>query len=327
MFPSQPGPNLNKNQVDPQKNMNNITNTTKPEKNFEVYAESHTSVASHTKLASNIPVVGHLYVSHGRDPRFNQASLKCSEADQESSHKILEDSDLSKRADSFLTTINQHIQNSDEVNIPPSNHSENGEKHSEIEYIDINKDKKRVWNEEDDKELLQLAVKYKHDWKKVGKRLSSTRKITKKLSFLRNRYQKIKEANPNIGTKYTPEEDAKLSELVQTIGLDWATISKEFTNRDACSVRNRYYYHLKDKIQIMNKDTEEIKQNSEVPSVEQQTDLSDKGNHIDRKIDGNHNEKSISGENSSKNGLSVNVHKSSEENALNLSHLEYFSEN
>jgi len=81
----------------------------------------------------------------------------------------------------------------------------------------------------------------------VSKRLFTQYHKKYSVNFLKEKYKLIANEYQNIGkAKFTPEDDKKISQLVASLGFNWAKISMEFKDKTPLMLKNRYY-HMKRK--------------------------------------------------------------------------------
>lgn len=104
--------------------------------------------------------------------------------------------------------------------------------------------KKSKWTDEHDKSLLHYVKSYKHDWKKICSRIQNLFGRKWRLSYLRRRYTFIKSGVQTLkpAVTFTKEEDCRLVNEVNEQGFNWDEISLNFYDRNAKSLKNRYYY-------------------------------------------------------------------------------------
>jgi len=105
----------------------------------------------------------------------------------------------------------------------------------------------KCWAAGDDNELMSLADQYKNDWKKIARRITSSRKKKVTPNFLKNRYKEIAGDHIKKGVKFTHEEDLEIARLFEIHGTSWTHIAHQFKDRTPVMIKNRYYSHIRRK--------------------------------------------------------------------------------
>jgi hypothetical protein len=98
----------------------------------------------------------------------------------------------------------------------------------------------------DEELLLSLASKYKHDWKKVSKKIFKLHKKKLGPNLLRIRYKELAPDLTQKRVRFTHQEDLLIVKLYSQHGYDWEKIASEFESRTSIMVKNRFY-HIKKK--------------------------------------------------------------------------------
>jgi hypothetical protein len=98
----------------------------------------------------------------------------------------------------------------------------------------------------DEELLLSLASKYKHDWKKVSKKIFKLHKKKLGPNLLRIRYKELAPDLTQKRVRFTHTEDLLIVKLYSQFGYDWEKIAAEFESRTSIMVKNRFY-HIKKK--------------------------------------------------------------------------------
>jgi hypothetical protein len=98
----------------------------------------------------------------------------------------------------------------------------------------------------DEELLLSLASKYKHDWKKVSKKIFKLHKKKLGPNLLRIRYKELAPDLTQKRVRFTHTEDLLIVKLYSQFGYDWEKIASEFESRTSIMVKNRFY-HIKKK--------------------------------------------------------------------------------
>jgi len=106
--------------------------------------------------------------------------------------------------------------------------------------------------------LLSLASKYKHDWKKVSKKIFKLHKKKLGPNLLRIRYKELAPDLTQKRVRFTHKEDLMIVKYYSQFGYDWEKIAAQFESRTAIMVKNRFY-HIKKK-NILEKLLEEVEQ-------------------------------------------------------------------
>jgi hypothetical protein len=108
----------------------------------------------------------------------------------------------------------------------------------------------------DEELLLTLASKYKHDWKKVSKKIFKLHKKKLGPNLLRIRYKELAPDLTQKRVRFTHDEDLMIVKYYSQYGYDWEKIASQFESRTAIMVKNRFY-HIKKK-NILEKLLEEV---------------------------------------------------------------------
>jgi hypothetical protein len=98
----------------------------------------------------------------------------------------------------------------------------------------------------DEELLLTLASKYKHDWKKVSKKIFKLHKKKLGPNLLRIKYKELAPDLTQKRVRFTHAEDLLIVKLYSKFGYDWEKIASEFESRTSIMVKNRFY-HIKKK--------------------------------------------------------------------------------
>jgi len=115
-----------------------------------------------------------------------------------------------------------------------------------------------IFDEKDEKLLLELAPKYKNDWKKISKRMFRLHNKKFGLNFLRIKYKELADDNVKKRVRFTHKEDLMIAKYSSIYGHDWTKIAYYFSNRTPIMLKNRYY-HIKKK-NILNKLVKEVEE-------------------------------------------------------------------
>jgi len=108
----------------------------------------------------------------------------------------------------------------------------------------------------DEELLLAFASKYKHDWKKVSKKIFKLNKKKLGPNLLRIRYKELAPDLTQKRVRFTHKEDLMIVKYYSQYGYDWEKIASQFESRTAIMVKNRFY-HIKKK-NILEKLLEEV---------------------------------------------------------------------
>jgi len=111
-------------------------------------------------------------------------------------------------------------------------------------------------DESDEELLLTFASKYKHDWKKVSKKIFKINKKKLGPNLLRIRYKELAPDLTQKRVRFTHKEDLMIVKYYSQYGYDWEKIAAQFESRTAIMVKNRFY-HIKKK-NILEKLLEEV---------------------------------------------------------------------
>jgi len=120
----------------------------------------------------------------------------------------------------------------------------------------------------DEELLLNLASKYKHDWKKVSKKIFKLHKKKLGPNLLRIRYKELAPDLTQKRVRFTHKEDLLIVKLYSQYGYDWEKIASEFESRTSIMVKNRFY-HIKKK-NILQSLLNEVEANNSIPEEQQQ---------------------------------------------------------
>lgn len=97
----------------------------------------------------------------------------------------------------------------------------------------------RRWTASEDQLLLEIAQRYKLDWRRIAKYFPGKPK-----SAIKRRWEN--KFDPHIKkTPWTQAEDTAILSLLARFGPVWKEISKELPGRPPDIVKNRYYGHIK----------------------------------------------------------------------------------
>lgn len=102
----------------------------------------------------------------------------------------------------------------------------------------------KKWDDDCDRCLREIALQYRHDWKKISSRIHHLKGLKKSATFLKNRLRTLKNLSENFNQKFSHEEDLRLVLAIKKHGKDWASILSYFPKRDSISLRNRFYYKI-----------------------------------------------------------------------------------
>lgn len=103
---------------------------------------------------------------------------------------------------------------------------------------------KGPWTKEEDQKIIDLVEKSGRNWALISKMMPS-----RNGKQIRDRF--INYLDPLINKlKFTPEEDAKITELYLEHGSRWSVIAKEFPGRTGDMIKNRFYSCLKRRIHV-----------------------------------------------------------------------------
>ena len=96
--------------------------------------------------------------------------------------------------------------------------------------------KRKYFQEEDDKQLIELVNRYGKNWKEIGKQFPPWTERQ-----LRDRYYNYLQPGLNH-SKWTPYEDNMLLISVTQVGPKWSYLTKLFMNRSSVNIKNRYSF-------------------------------------------------------------------------------------
>ena len=98
---------------------------------------------------------------------------------------------------------------------------------------------KGSWSKEEDAKIINLVKTYGKSWSKIAKLFHS-----RNGKQIRDRYTNVLDPEITKG-KFTDEEDKLLIKLYINYGPKWAIISKNFPNRTADMIKNRFHSSIK----------------------------------------------------------------------------------
>ncbi len=101
---------------------------------------------------------------------------------------------------------------------------------------------KGSWKKEEDLQIIELVLRHNKSWSKISKILG-----TRNGKQIRDRYINVLDPEIRKG-KFTEEEDRKLVQLYKQNGPKWATIAKQYPNRTADMIKNRFHSSIKKKL-------------------------------------------------------------------------------
>ena len=101
---------------------------------------------------------------------------------------------------------------------------------------------KGSWKKDEDYQIIELVMKHGKSWSKISKILG-----TRNGKQIRDRFINVLDPEIRKG-KFTDEEDRKLIMLFKQYGPRWATIAKQYPNRTADMIKNRFHSSIKKKV-------------------------------------------------------------------------------
>ena len=102
------------------------------------------------------------------------------------------------------------------------------------------------WSKDEEQKLQELFSLHGGKWALISKKFGGKRSGKQ----IRHHYKNFSDLK-NVKSKFTPEEDFKIRELLETYGPKWQHISTFFKGRSADNLKCRYY-NTKDKSEIIN---------------------------------------------------------------------------
>jgi hypothetical protein len=149
-----------------------------------------------------------------------------------------------------LLSENQELNSFSDDSLSTKDSEENSECPSKKNIISQKKSYKKApqgkMDTFDEELLLSLASKYKHDWKKVSKKIFKLHKKKLGPNLLRIRYKELAPDLTQKRVRFTHKEDLLIVKLYSQHGYDWEKIASEFESRTSIMVKNRFY-HIKKK--------------------------------------------------------------------------------
>jgi len=105
------------------------------------------------------------------------------------------------------------------------------------------RNKRNPWKPIEDAKLLELVRTYGECWAMISSKMGD-----RTGKQIRDRYLNILRPNLKKG-EWTPPEDALLVNLYYQIGHKWSLIAKYMPGRSEAQVKNRFYSHIKKRLQ------------------------------------------------------------------------------
>jgi len=155
-----------------------------------------------------------------------------------SSNSINGNSSLNLQASLNLSSQSEDQLSHEET---PQNESTN----EDSNYVCVHSRKAKTPDPQNYEFLLDYAVRYRNDWKKITKVVLEVKKIKSNPQILKRIYDKLKASQKQQRTKFTHEEDLEIIRLVQEVGLDWTKISYHLNNKTPIMIKNRYYSYIR----------------------------------------------------------------------------------
>jgi len=122
-----------------------------------------------------------------------------------------------------------------------SSASQSGSKHTSHKR---SKRARNPWTPKEDAKLLELMKKYGQSWAMISSMLEG-----RTGKQVRDRY--LNKLRPNIKCgDWSPEEDALLVRLCKEIGNRWSLIATHLPGRTEGQVKNRFYSHIKKRLEL-----------------------------------------------------------------------------
>jgi len=107
------------------------------------------------------------------------------------------------------------------------------------------------WDAAFDETLLELAFEFKCDWAQVAKKFPQPKTSTK---VLKDRYRELNSVILGNKARFTAEEDKKVLKYFKIYGTNWRVISQLLPGRGPTTIKNRFYSHLRTKVQRFSSD-------------------------------------------------------------------------
>ena len=101
---------------------------------------------------------------------------------------------------------------------------------------------RKNWTSEEDRRLLKVVNEHGNNWKKLSNLFNKSPKQ------IRERYLNKLDPTINKGL-FTKEEDEIILQNYMKFGTKWNVIAKKLSGRPQNSIKNRFYSHLKKKLQ------------------------------------------------------------------------------
>ena len=101
---------------------------------------------------------------------------------------------------------------------------------------------KGVWSQKEDDDLRYYISKYGKKWSKISRMMKSRNN-----KQIRERFLNVLDENLEK-KQFSEEEDKQILSLIYKYGSNWSEMTKEMKGRSADNIKNRFYYHIRHRI-------------------------------------------------------------------------------
>jgi len=127
----------------------------------------------------------------------------------------------------------------------------------------------KIWEIVKDETILELAAKYKNNWKRISKLILETRNLSLLPRVLRKRYDDILSHRKSERVRFTHEDDLMIVKYLEKYGLDWTSVASHFEGKTPMMIKNRFYSFIK-KRDLYDKYLQEVQRLEEQPAKEEE---------------------------------------------------------
>ncbi len=106
---------------------------------------------------------------------------------------------------------------------------------------------RKIWNERDYENLMDMAIRFRHNWKKIAKIILETTNIKPNPQALQRIHEKLVANRDTKRVKFTHEDDLMIVKFYNLYGIDWVKIASHLTDKSPVMIKNRFYSFIKKK--------------------------------------------------------------------------------
>jgi len=101
---------------------------------------------------------------------------------------------------------------------------------------------KGYWSQKEDDDLRYYISKFGRKWTKISRMMKSRNN-----KQIRDRFLNV--LDENLEKKhFSEEEDQQILSLIYKFGSNWSKMTQEMKGRSAANIKNRFYYHIRHRI-------------------------------------------------------------------------------